>query len=103
MLAGVTAALTAVEQLGPDQFFLCRGAICIQVADCLPIEPVPLLLQIIDLDNLLFDRVRTAEILELAKERLNIAKKTFPKAFLVDYKDVNIIYRTRRGSPWPIP
>lgn len=33
-----------------------------------------------------------AEILELAKERLNIAKKTFPKAFLVDYKDVNIIY-----------
>ncbi len=32
------------------------------------------------------------EILELAQKRLLVAKRTFPKAFLADWKDVNVIY-----------
>lgn len=32
------------------------------------------------------------EVLDMARKRLAIAKKTFPKAFLADYKDVNVIY-----------
>ena len=32
------------------------------------------------------------EILPMAKKRLEIVKKTFPKAFLADFKDVSVIY-----------
>ena len=32
------------------------------------------------------------EILPMAKKRLEIVKKTFPKAFLADVKDVSVIY-----------
>lgn len=33
-----------------------------------------------------------SEVLEIAKKRLAAAKKEFPKAFLADVKDVNVIY-----------
>ena len=38
------------------------------------------------------------EILKIAKERLRLAKKKFPKAFLADVEDTNVIYLLAEGK-----